>query len=185
MRGYSPSASAAPAWMLARYPLPPSRDSVRACWCEMRLAVQPALAGIKHCNRLEQVLARGECDAAGVDEGLLCDTSGDVVGAVSANVFVLHGGGWTTPPVERCGVAGVCRAKLLVALDARQDRLSVADVEGTEAVFLCNAVRGILPLAGLGARRWPVHPAIAAARKMLAAMHPGFAADRTPATEPS
>jgi 4-amino-4-deoxychorismate lyase len=184
-RGYSPSASAAPAWMLVRYPVPPYRDSVRACWCEMRLAVQPALAGIKHCNRLEQVLARGECDAAGVDEGLLCDTSGDVVGAVSANVFVLHGGRWTTPPVDRCGVAGVCRAKLLVALDAREDRLSVADVEGTEAVFLCNAVRGILPLAGLGARRWPLHPATTAARKMLAAMHPGFAADRPPATEPS
>jgi len=44
-RGYSPSGGAAPAWMLARYPLSPHRDSVRACWCETRLAVQPALAG--------------------------------------------------------------------------------------------------------------------------------------------
>ncbi|MFL6593198.1 MAG: aminodeoxychorismate lyase [Luteimonas sp.] len=185
-RGYSPSASAAPAWMLARFPLPAwDRDGLRVRWCETRLAVQPTLAGIKHCNRLEQVLARAECDAAGADEGLLRDTSGDVVGAVSANVFVLHGEQWTTPPVDRCGVAGVCRARLLVALDAREDRLSMDEVERAEAVFLCNAVRGILPLVELGARRWPSHPAIAAARGILAAMHPGFADDQTPATEPS
>ena len=185
-RGYSPGAGAAPTWMVARFPLPdPHRGAVRARWCDTRLSVQPALAGIKHCNRLEQVLARAECDAAGVDEGLVRDTLGDVVSAVSANVFVLQRGRWATPLVDRCGIAGVSRARLLAALEAREARLSVADVEGAEAVFLCNAVRGILPLAELGARRWVLHPAIAAAGEMLAVMHPGFADDRPPETEPS
>ena len=177
-RGYAPPADAAPAWQLSRHPLPapPPAAGLRLHWCETRLAVQPALAGIKHCNRLEQVLARAECEAAGADEGLLRDADGHVVSATSANLFALHDGRWHTPPVDRCGVAGTCRARLLPALDAIEARLSVADVEGAEAVFLCNAVRGILPVASLGSRRWsPGSDAFAAARRALAHSHSGFA----------
>src|SRR5690606_32291643 len=61
-RGYAPLEDAGPVWMIARHPLPavmpPSGIVLR--WCATRLAIQPALAGIKHCNRLEQVLARAE-----------------------------------------------------------------------------------------------------------------------------
>lgn len=183
-RGYSPSTSAAPAWMVARFPLPERAASgLRVRWCETRMSLQPALAGFKHCNRLEQILARAECDDAGMDEGLMLDTEDNVVGATSANLFVLGPDGWHTPPVDRSGVAGVCRAHLLVALEARQVRLSVADVEGAQAVFLCNAVRGILPLAQLAMRDWPVHPAIFAAQQALAALHPAFAIAAPPTTE--
>ena len=136
--------------------------------------MQPLLAGIKHCNRLEQVLARAECVAAGADEGLACDTDGNVVSATSANLFVLREGAWLTPPLQRCGVAGTCRAALMAPLDAREAMLDIAAVESAEAVFLCNAVRGILPVASLGARRWSPHPAIAAARAALATLHPGL-----------
>jgi 4-amino-4-deoxychorismate lyase len=149
---------------------------LRLYWCDTRLALQPALAGIKHCNRLEQVLARAEAGAAGCDEGLVRDADGDVAGATSANLFVLRDGRWCTPPVVRCGVAGTCRARLLAALDAVELRLSVADVEDANAVFLCNAVRGILPVASLGSRRWPsAAEAVASARNALAHSHPGFA----------
>jgi 4-amino-4-deoxychorismate lyase len=177
-RGYAPAIDAAPAWQLSRHPLPesPSSAGLRLHWCEMRLAVQPALAGLKHCNRLEQVLARAESDAAGCDDGLVRDADGHVVSATSANLFVLRGGRWSTPPIDRCGVAGTCRAHLLAALDAAETRLSVADVEGADAVFLCNAVRGILPVASLGSRRWTsAGTAVAAARRALAHSHPGFA----------
>lgn len=177
-RGYAPVAGAAPAWQLSRHPLPeaPPPAGLRLHWCETRLALQPALAGLKHCNRLEQVLARAESDAAGCDEGLVRDTDGNVVSATSANLFVLREGCWRTPPVDRCGVAGTCRAHLLPALGATEARLSVEDVEGADAVVLCNAVRGILPVASLGSRRWPpAGAAVAAARRALAQSHPGFA----------
>src|SRR5690606_22166339 len=127
-----------------------------------------------HCSRLEQVLARAECVDAGADEGLVRNTDGNVVSATSANLFALRDGVWTTPPLQRCGVAGTCRAALMGPLDAREQQLDVADVEAAEAVFLCNAVRGILPVASIGTRRWPLHPAIAAARWALATLHPGF-----------
>ncbi|HEY0310541.1 MAG TPA: aminodeoxychorismate lyase [Luteimonas sp.] len=174
-RGYAPAPGAKPRWMLSRHPLPGAAAPLHAIWCETRLALQPALAGLKHCNRLEQVLARAECVAAGADEGLVRDMEGTVVAGTAANLFVLREGRWLTPPVDRCGVAGTCRAVLVPALAASEQRLQRADVETADAVFLCNAVRGILPVARLGTRTWQSHPAIAQARDALGRSHPGFA----------
>lgn len=177
-RGYAPPAEATPHWVLSVHPLPvATADALQLRWCETRLAVQPALAGLKHCNRLEQVLARAEWDDASTHEGLLCSAEGDVVSAISANLFVLHGEVWTTPRVDRCGVAGVCRSWAMAALQAREARLAVTDVEAADAIFLCNAVRGILPVARLGARSWRSHPQVAELQRRLAAEHPAFATE--------
>jgi 4-amino-4-deoxychorismate lyase len=185
-RGYAPTSSASPLWLLSRHALPAvGPDGLAARWCETRLSIQPELAGLKHCNRLEQILARAECDDAGVDEGLMLDSEGNAVSATSGNLFVLLGGRWSTPVVDRCGVAGVCRAHLVELLQATETSLSPAQVEAAEAVFLCNAVRGILPLARLGSRAWPAHAAIAAAKRLLAGSHPGFAPDAELKTERS
>ncbi|MBX3712778.1 MAG: aminodeoxychorismate lyase [Lysobacter sp.] len=175
-RGYAPPLDAPPMWLLSASALPPApRDGGLVLrWCGLRLAPQPALAGIKHCNRLEQVLARAEWRDAGIDEGLLRDLDGDVVCATAANLFVLHEGRWWTPPVERCGVAGVCRGWALAALDATERRLTPGDVLSSQALVLCNAVRGILPVARLGDRTWSPHPAVGDVRRRLAGEHPAF-----------
>jgi 4-amino-4-deoxychorismate lyase len=182
-RGYAPT-NTQPNWMLSRHPLPapPSRGGLSLRWCATRLTIQPALAGIKHCNRLEQVLARAEWDDPATsghdaDEGLMRSSEGDVVCAISANLFVLRDSRWLTPKVDRCGVEGICRGQLLPLLDAHEVRLSVADVESGDAVFLCNAVRGILGVARLGTRTWSSHPSVAEARRVLAPTHPGFSID--------
>lgn len=177
-RGYSPAHAGVPNWTLSSHALPTSPAAgLNLRWCDTRLALQPALAGIKHCNRLEQVLARGEWDDPGIDDGLVCSSEGDVVCATAANVFVLRDGTWLTPMVDRCGIAGVCRAWALRALPAREARLAVTDVEAAEAVFLCNGVRGILPVARLGARTWQPHPQVVALQHRLAAEHPAFATE--------
>lgn len=176
-RGYAPRTDACPTWVLSLHPPPevPQRG-LRLHWCDTRLALQPALAGIKHCNRLEQVLARTELDAAepAADEGVMLSTKGDVVCATAANLFALHDAGWSTPPVDRCGVAGVCRGWILAETGARERRLAVGDVESAQALVLCNAVRGILPVARLGERSWPPHPQVAALQRLLASAHPAF-----------
>ena len=174
-RGYAPPRAPVPTWALSVHalPPPPPGDGLHVRWCTLRLARQPALAGIKHCNRLEQVLARAECD--GFDEGLLLDARGDVAGATAANVCVLRDGRWRTPPVDQCGVAGVCRGWLLREAGAVEAQLSREDVEAADAVVLCNAVRGILPVARLQDRAWAPHPAVAALRDALGAAHPAFA----------
>ena len=176
-RGYAPPAGATPVWALLAAPLPPDPrpGGLALRWCDLRLAQQPALAGLKHCNRLEQVLARAEWSDPSIDEGLMRDADGHVVCATAANVLAFREDRWCTPPVDVCGVAGVCRGWAVDALQAVVRPLSADAVEGADALVLCNAVRGILPVARLGDRIWSPHPAVADARRRLAAAHPAFA----------
>lgn len=176
-RGYGPDPLAPPLWSLSVHPVPRRPGPLSLRWCDVRLALQPALAGIKHCNRLEQVLARAEWHVhpSDADDGLMLDTEGSVVCATSANVFVHVDGEWLTPPVDRCGVRGVCRDWAMRALDAREQRLAREDIERADAIFLSNAVRGILEVARLGDREWSPDPRIARLRERLAAEHPAFA----------
>ncbi|GGZ61549.1 aminodeoxychorismate lyase [Lysobacter xinjiangensis] len=174
-RGYAPGPHE-PFWMLSVSPTPPARSPITLRWCATRLALQPALAGLKHCNRLEQVLARAEwTPGETADEGLMLDAEGAVVSAVAGNLFVLRGDAWLTPSLDRCGVRGVMRGWALTALDATEARLATADVETADALFVCNAVRGILEVARLGDRTWTPHPQVAGLRARLAADHPAFA----------
>lgn len=177
-RGYAPPPHPQPNWMLSLHPLPPPAPTAGLTlrWCDTRLSIQPALAGIKHCNRLEQVLARGEWQGIDVaHEGLMRSMDGDVVCATAANLFVLHGDCWRTPEVDRCGVAGVCRQWLLERFPIRQARLLPVDIETADAIVLTNAVRGILPVTRLGERGWQPHPMVAQWQDRLAAEHPAFA----------
>lgn len=134
----------------------PAANSLTVRWCALRLARQPALAGIKHLNRLEQVLARAEWRDAGIHEGLLCDEHEHVIGATSANLFASIDGHWVTPLLDECGVAGVCRAALLDAPDAGRIEvraLKRAEVERADEVVLTNAVRGVRAVANLAGRQ--------------------------------
>jgi 4-amino-4-deoxychorismate lyase len=129
--------------------------------CQTRLAEQPLLAGLKHLNRLEQVLARSEWSGAHYAEGLMRDTSGRVVEGIFSNVFVVSGQHLITPSLERCGVAGVMRDALIS--QARQAGI-VCTVEDlpievfleADEVFTCNSVYGIWPVTQFNDRRWPV-----------------------------
>jgi 4-amino-4-deoxychorismate lyase len=139
------------------------------------LAPQPVLAGLKHLNRLEQVLAKRECVDAGADDGLMCSVDGRVIATTSANLFVWRMARWQTPRVIDCGIRGICRAQLIELLGADESDLTVWAVEDAEALFLCNSVRGIIEVAALGERRFIAHPAIAQARRQLGALEPAFA----------
>lgn len=131
---------------------------IRVRVCDLRLGEQPALAGIKHLNRLEQVLARAEWNDEAINEGLLCDAHGRVIGATSANLFALIDGRLVTPALQRCGVAGVARAEVLAQHECEVRDLEMEELLRAEEVFLTNSVRGIAPVTALDERRWPVGP---------------------------
>lgn len=175
-RGYRAPDSPSPTVVVSSHAAPsPIHDPVALRWCTTAVAIQPALAGIKHLNRLEQVLARAEWSEPDIFDGLMCDTEDRVVCATSANLFALVGGRWLTPGVERCGVAGIARAWVLANLpDAAEADLSAAEVSHADALFLCNAVRGILPVGRLGLREWTGHDAVADLRRRLAEAQPAF-----------
>jgi 4-amino-4-deoxychorismate lyase len=144
-RGYAPSASPATT-VLSVHPMPEQHHSPIALrWCNTEIAQQPALAGIKHLNRLENVLARAEWSSPEYADGLMCDRDGAVICATSANVFIYKNQAWRTPDLSMCGIQGVARQWFLANIaDVRVERLSRTDIESAEAVFLCNAVRGMM-----------------------------------------
>src|SRR5690606_23039527 len=128
-----------------------------------RLAEQPLLAGLKHLNRLEQVLARAEWQDPQYAEGLVLDRAGRVIEGVFSNLFLVHDGVLGTPSVERCGVAGVMRAELL----ANAERMGVAwqvrdysldELYQADEIFLCNSLYGVWPVCRLEQRDWPLGP---------------------------
>lgn len=182
-RGYAPDPAASTRRILTRHRLPAMPGAiyeagVRLRWCRLRLAQQPALAGLKHLNRLEQVLARAEWRDPAIYEGLTCDADGRVIGATAANVFAVRGGRLLTPRVDRCGVAGVARAFVLARARRRlpvlETDLSVDDVETADEIFLSNAVRGIVPVRALGRRRLAVGPVTARLGYTLAGLGIGL-----------
>jgi len=178
-RGYAAGALA-PTLVLALHVAPePVCLPIALRWCDTRMAIQPALAGLKHLNRLEQVLARREWTDPSVHDGLMLDTEGEVACATAANVFARVQGRWLTPPVDRRGVAGVARAWVLENVpDAGEARFTRDSLESADSLFLCNAVRGILPVGSLGTRQWAPNPALAELQRLLGRAEPAFATRR-------
>lgn len=156
-RGYAPQQTDGSRRILSMYPAPTrsAPNGLRLRTCSLRLAHQPALAGMKHLNRLEQVMARLEWSQLPADErdrfdeGLLIDSQGDAVCATLGNLLWKDPLGWHTPPVDRCGIAGLCRAQLLSLAWIDERRLPAAELLAVEALAVCNSVRGILPVLSL------------------------------------
>ncbi|MCU0811307.1 MAG: aminodeoxychorismate lyase [Thiobacillaceae bacterium] len=126
-------------------------------WCDLRLGRQPRLAGIKHLNRLENVLARAEWQDPAIREGLLCDDTDAVVSGVTSNIFIVSAGVLKTPDLSQCGVAGVARSRILRAarergIDAEVTRILPDTVMHADEVMLCNSVQG--RVATLDGKNW-------------------------------
>ncbi|MEO8445005.1 MAG: aminodeoxychorismate lyase [Gammaproteobacteria bacterium] len=163
-RGYRPPAQPAStiAWGTEESTPQPAHP-VAARWCETMVAPNPATAGLKSLNRLEQVLARAEWSDPDVAEGLMTSTDGQLVGGTSSNVFVVACGQLLTPDVAHAGIAGVMRRAILEAargagIPVLETRIVPGDVPRAAEVFLSNALTGIRPVHRLGAQRWGPGP---------------------------
>jgi len=169
-RGYRARSDNPPTRILMRFPEPdyPSvwRDEgVTATLCKTPLGENPYLAGLKHLNRLEQVLARSEWDDPKVAEGIMLDRRGRVIGGSMTNLFLLKADRLLTPRLDSCGIAGTVRGlvmRLAVALgiEVRETDLTRDDLFGAEGLFLSNALIGVWPVrrlinAELDIRRLP------------------------------
>ena len=181
-RGYAPLATTLPTRILQRHPWPESpranwETGVNVIFCEQTLARQPALAGIKHLNRLEQVLARGEWQDPAVQEGLLADSEGNIIEAVSHNVFLINGESLSTPDLRYSGVAGVMREYILSIVPEKGRSVQVSsiskeDILRADAVFLCNSLHGIWPICELDGKHYPQNDLVCDLRDSIAQLIP-------------
>ena len=179
-RGYGVSGAEQGTRILLRYPPGPAAagEGVRVRLGELRLGENPALAGVKHLNRLEQILARLEWSDPGIAEALLFSSSGALVSGCMSNVFLVHGGRLSTPRLDRCGVAGVMRevvGRLAVrhGIEFEQLPLDLEGLNAAEEIFLTNALTGIRPVRELEGRAVPPGPVTRQLQQALAPLFIG------------
>ena len=155
-RGYAMPEKMAPTLIFSYTSLPEDvkyqRDQgIDIRLCRHLLGTGSTLAGVKHLNRLDQVMARSEWSHNRYQEGLMFNQADEVIEATSANIFVRTTEGfWITPDLSQSGVSGVMRGLLIEEVFRNCDiKVSVAGVNrdtllGAQQILLCNSVRGIL-----------------------------------------
>ena len=181
-RGYRGTVDEPAERIITLHPLPPDQgefDGIHIFISPVRLALQPLLAGLKHLNRLEQVMASKHWPSTDCHETLMLDQLGRLVEGSRSNLFLSLDGTLVTPSLEDSGVKGVLRESLLRAWPQTECReLSMSDLLAAEELFFCNSVVGVWPVSQLSADmsdglltqdlHWPVGPF---ARRAMAHFH--------------
>lgn len=165
-RGYAPPQVINPTrivqWCESRLPVPGvAPDPIVIRLCNSRLGRNPGLAGLKHLNRLEQVMARSEWNDPAIQEGLMRDSDGNVIECTSSNLFLLQQGRLLTPDLKNCGVAGIMRDLVIDTAKQLGMAASVCDitldqVREAESLFVTNSLTGIRPVRMLESRQFKV-----------------------------
>jgi 4-amino-4-deoxychorismate lyase len=167
-RGYAPPAEAKPRVIANATPL--SADpaimlpAATVKTAAIRWSAQPVLAGLKHLNRLEQVLAAAEAREAGVDEVLMQDQAGSAISVSAGNLFAVVDGGIATPLLNSCGIAGTRRRLILehwapqLGLDVMERPLTKSLLDSASELFFTNSLVGVRSIGQLNARQWQSFP---------------------------
>jgi 4-amino-4-deoxychorismate lyase len=162
-RGYAPTGQEQSTRLVARYDWPesePDGSALRVAVSEVRLGTNPMLAGLKHLNRLEQVMAQ-RARPPSVDEVVMLSASGTVIAGSTSNVFFADDEGLSTPALTECGVEGVMRRLVLQAARDLGIPVKVRPVHPNELgsmreAFMTNVRWGLRSVARLGERALPV-----------------------------
>jgi 4-amino-4-deoxychorismate lyase len=177
VRGYAVPPLAQPNRAVIKSPFPeyPAHyfsEGVTLHACNLRLSLQPRLAGIKHLNRLENVLARMEWVDGQIADGLLLDVDGYVIECTMSNLFMRSEDLLVTPDLSRCGVSGVTRERIMEISGDLGYRVEVArfgmeELLKAEELIVCNSLYGAWQVRVLGGTAWPAGNLAARVREAL------------------
>ncbi|WP_051710716.1 aminodeoxychorismate lyase [Andreprevotia chitinilytica] len=147
---------------LPQYPAGLHEDGAVVRWCDTRASWQPKLAGIKHLNRLDNVLARNEWHDPAIFEGLISDRDGAVLEGTMSNILLLEGKMLVTPKLETAGVAGVMRdvafaAAATLGWQVNEIHITPERLLRASRLWLCNSLAGPVPVRELAGRHWEPH----------------------------
>jgi len=148
---------------LPDYPVDNQANGVVARYCDTRLGTSPALAGIKHLNRLEQVLARSEWQDESIFEGLMLAAHGRVTEGTMSNLFFVKAGILHTPDLSSSGVAGIMREVILEIAHQQKTPVEIAhfsksDLSAADEIFISNSLIGAWPVRKLEQQLFSVGP---------------------------
>jgi 4-amino-4-deoxychorismate lyase len=139
------------------------RSGVSITYCETLYSKQPKLAGMKHLNRMDQVLAQMELAQGPFDEGIMFDDKQCAISATMHNLFLVNASCLITPKLDECGVAGVMRAHVLdlanqLNLDINVQTVTKNHINQADELFLTNSLHGIWPICQLNSTILPIGP---------------------------
>jgi 4-amino-4-deoxychorismate lyase len=176
-RGYALPALAQPNRVVIKsaypqYPASNFSQGVSLHLCQLRLGHQPQLAGIKHLNRLENILARMEWNSSAYADGVLQDIHGNIIECTAANLFIRSGKDLVTPDLAMCGVAGITRQRILqlsepLGLNVHIGRISMADMMSADEILICNSLYGAWQVIDFNQRQWLGQPLASTIRELL------------------
>ncbi len=165
-RGYRQPDIINPTRVFSLHPIPDyphcyQEEGINARFCHHRLGNNPVLAGLKHMNRLEQILARAEWSDNRIQEGLMLDINDHVIEGTMSNLFLIRENTIYTPKLDQCGVIGIIRGIILEAaaqneLKIEQTRLSRQDVVSADELFVTNSVFGLWPIRQIEQHRFKI-----------------------------
>ena len=147
---------------LPAYPDEYLKQGIKACFCLHPVSSNSRLAGIKHLNRLDNVLARNEWQDE-YQEGLMLDESGDIIEGTMSNVFVVKNNQLHTPSLSLSGVNGVIRNQVLSiaqeqGIAVHISKIKKEELKNMDEVFVCNSVIGIWPVNSINEINYKIGP---------------------------
>ena len=152
-RGYMPTVNPQVSRILSLSPLPEypatyAKQGIKVHVCNLRLAHQPRLAGIKHLNRLENVLAAAECSAPDIAEGILLDMENHVIEGTRSNLFWVQNGKLYTSDLSQCGVAGLQRDRVIEYAQQQGwacaiGNFKLSELFAADEIFVVNSLIGL------------------------------------------
>ncbi|MEI6745770.1 MAG: aminodeoxychorismate lyase [Methylococcaceae bacterium] len=160
-RGYRQPDMIQPTRILSLHPFPdyPQSyyvDGVVARICKTRLGLNPTLAGMKHLNRLEQVLARAEWNDIAIQEGIMLDFNERVIEGTMTNLFYAKNGELFTASLKNCGISGIIRAWIFEQMPVIEHDFFIDDLRQADEIFVCNSVIGIWGIRELENKHYAV-----------------------------
>lgn len=157
-RGYAIPEQVEPSRIVSLYPFPEytkdNSNGISVRICNYRYAHNETLAGIKHMNRLEQVMARSEWNNTDIAEGIVLDNESNVIEGTMSNLFCVINDVLLTPKLNLCGVEGVIRNKILElaptsGINTEVKTISLDELKNADEIFVCNSVIGLWPVIKL------------------------------------
>ncbi|MCK9397917.1 MAG: aminodeoxychorismate lyase [Methylobacter sp.] len=167
-RGYRQPDRIQPTRVLSLHPYPDYPETYReqgvvVRFCATRLGLNPALAGIKHLNRLEQVMARSEWNDPAIQEGLMLDVNGHVIEGTMTNLFYIKNNRLYTAELVQSGVAGIMRGIIMIlsadhGFPVIEHMFTKDELLSADEVFICNSIIGVWPVTQIEQKHFTVGP---------------------------
>ena len=154
------------------YPAENWQKGIHLRLCQTPISEHPVLAGIKHINRLENVLARSEWNDEDIAEGVMTNQAGHWIEGTMSNIFLARAGKLYTPDLSRCGVQGIMRQQVIKLADqlgipCETCAIDNAFVQSVDEIFVTNSAIGLWPVRQFEENTYQIGPISTQLRKTL------------------